>query len=77
MKSKIILKLDATLLRELRVMAAERNTSITALLADHLEQIVNQRGAYKRDRERALVRLRDGLDLHWARPDRRDELYDR
>jgi hypothetical protein len=77
MKSKITLKLDAALLTELRVMAAERGTSVRALLAAHLAQILNERETCKRGRERALVRLRDGLDLHWTRPNRRDELYDR
>lgn len=42
MKANITLKLDATLLREIRVMAAEEGTSISALLTARLEQIVRE-----------------------------------
>ena len=39
MKTNITLKLDAELLREARVLAAEEDTSISAMLAAKLEQI--------------------------------------
>ena len=61
MKSNITLKLDSALLREIRVMAAEEGTSISALLAARLEQIVRERKTYERARKRALARLREGL----------------
>ena len=68
MKTNITLKLDATLLREIRVLAAEEGTSISALLAERLEQIVREHKTYERARKRALARLRDGLDLQWTPP---------
>jgi hypothetical protein len=77
MKTNITLKLDASLLREIRVLAAEEGTSISALLADKLEQIVRERRAYDRARKRALARLREGFDLQWSRPGTRDELHER
>jgi hypothetical protein len=77
MKANITLKLDAALLREARVLAAEEGTSISALLAAHLEQIVRERRTYERARKRALARLREGLDLQWAPPRSRDELHER
>jgi hypothetical protein len=77
MKTNITLKLDAALLREIRVLAAEEGTSISALLAARLEQIVNERKAYGRAQKRALARLREGLDLHWTPPHSRDELHER
>jgi hypothetical protein len=69
--------LDATLLREIRVLAAEEGTSISALLADKLEQIVRERKAYDRAKKRALARLHEGFDLQWSRPSSRDELHER
>ncbi|HEY1658242.1 MAG TPA: hypothetical protein VGG14_07840 [Candidatus Sulfotelmatobacter sp.] len=75
MKTNITLKLDADLLREARILAAEEDTSISALLASRLEQIVRERKAYHRARKRALARLRDGMDLGWNPPKSRDELY--
>jgi hypothetical protein len=77
MKANITLKLDTTLLREIRVLAAEEGTSISALLAARLEQIVRERKTYERARKRALARLREGLDLHWTPARSRDELHER
>jgi hypothetical protein len=77
MKSNVTLKLDADLLREARILAAEENTSISALLAARLEQIVRERKNYDRARKRALVRLREGMDLRWTPPASRDELHER
>jgi hypothetical protein len=77
MKTNITLKLDATLLREIRVLAAEEGTSISALLADKLEQIVRERKAYDRAKKRALARLHEGFDLQLSRPSSRVELHER
>lgn len=77
MKANITLKLDAELLREARILAAEQDTSISALLAERLEEIVRQRKSYDRARRRALARLREGLDIHWTPPRSRDELHER
>jgi hypothetical protein len=77
MKANITLKLDTALLREIRVLAAEEGTSISALLAARLEQIVRERKTYERARKRALARLREGLDLQWTPPRSRDELHER
>ena len=76
-KTNITLRLDAALLREIRVLAAEEGTSISALLAARLEQIVRERKTYERARKRALARLREGLDLRWTPPRSRDELHER
>jgi len=77
MKANITLKLDAALLREIRILAAEEGTSISAMLAARLEQIVRERKSYDRSRRRALARLREGLNLGWIPPRSRDELYQR
>ena len=77
MKTNVTLKLDADLLREARVVAAEEGRSISALLTDRLETIVRERKAFDRARRRALARLRKGLDLQWTPPKSRDELHER
>ena|ERR1035437_294066 len=76
MKTNVTLKLDADLLREVRVLAAEEDTSISAMLAARLEQIVRERKTYHRARGRALARLREGMDLRWT-PGSRDEIHER
>jgi len=77
MKANITLKLDADLLREARILAAEEDTSISAMLAARLEQIVRDRQRYQRARKRALARLREGMDLRWTPPGSRDEIHER
>jgi hypothetical protein len=77
MKANITLKLDSNLLREAKVLAAETGTSISALLAERLEQIVRERKNYERARRSAMTRLRKGMDLRWQRPISRDELHER
>jgi hypothetical protein len=77
MKTNVTLKLDADLLREARVLAAEEGRSISALLTERLEALVRERKAFEKARRRALTRLRDGLDLRWTPPNSRDELHER
>lgn len=77
MKTNITLKLEADLLREARVIAAEEGRSISALLTERLESIVRERKAFDRARRRAVARLRQGLDLQWTPPRSRDDLHER
>ena len=77
MKTNVTLKLDADLLREAKVLAAEEGSSLSAMLATHLEEIVRQRRGFARARRRALARLREGFDLRWTPPRSRDELHER
>ena len=77
MKTNITLKLDSALLREIRILAAEEGTSISAMLAARLEEIVRQRKTYDQARKRALARLKRGLDMHWTPPRSRDEIHER
>jgi hypothetical protein len=77
MKTNITLKIDADILREARILAAEEGRSISALLTDRLEALVRERKAFDQARRRALARLRKGLDLQWTPPTSRDELHER
>lgn len=76
-KANITLKLDRNLLREVKILAAEKDTSISALLTVQLETIVRDRGGYEEAKKRALARMRKGLDIGWNPPTSRDELYER
>jgi hypothetical protein len=77
MKNNITLKIDVGLLREVKVMAAQEDTSISALISRHLEGLVSRRKAYDAARRRALARLKQGCDLGWTPPRTRDELHER
>jgi len=77
MKKKITLELDATLLREAKVLAAEQGTSINSFISEQLEALVGERRRFEKARRRALARLRRGLDLHWEPEPRREDLHRR
>jgi hypothetical protein len=77
MKANITLKIEAELLREARILAAEEDTSISALLATQLEHVVRERRGYQQARRRAMARLQQGFDLHWTPPRSRDQLHER
>ena len=77
MKTNVTLKLDADLLREARVLAAEEGRSVSALLTDRLEGMIRERKAFDKARRRAIARLREGLDLQWTPPGARGELHER
>ena len=75
MKSKITLKLDASLMLEAKLLAAEQASSISALLTTTLEELVSQRRNYEAARKRALARLKHGYDLGFTPAESRDELH--
>jgi hypothetical protein len=77
MKTNVTLKLDADLLRDARVFAAEQGSSVSALLAAQLEALVRDRRAFDGAQRRALARLRTGMELQWTPPRSRDELHER
>jgi predicted transcriptional regulator len=77
MKTNITLKLDRELLRRVRVLAAERDTSVSALLVDQLEKAVREDGSYERAKRRALARMKQATHLGYVPPASRDEFYER
>jgi hypothetical protein len=59
----ITLSLPAEEIRAARVLAANRGTSVSHLLAEMLVDLVEQESGYARARERSLRRLRENTDL--------------
>jgi hypothetical protein len=77
MKTNVTVKLDADLLREARILAAEQGSSISALLAAQLEKSVRQRKDYEKAKRKALALMRKGFDLRYQPPASRDQLHER
>lgn len=77
MKSNVTLKLDRDLLRKARILAAEADTSISALLAQQLEKAVREREGYEQAKRQALSALDKGFHLGFTAPHSRDELHER
>ena len=78
-RQNITLSLPREVVREAKVIAAQRETSISALMARVLKELVEEEHGYRAARERSLNRLEDGLDFGtggkrgWSR----DELHER
>lgn len=77
MKNNITLRVDADLIREAKVVAARRGTSVSAMLAKQLEELVREEKAYDAARRRAVRRLEKGWDLSWTPVKDRRELHER
>jgi len=75
----ITLSLPEEDLREARILAARRGTSVSQLLARVLRETVERESGYDAARERNLALLREGADLGtggcvtWSR----DDLHER
>jgi hypothetical protein len=59
----ITLSLPEEDLREARILAAMRGTSVSQLLARMLKELIEQETGYTSARNRSLARLREGMDL--------------
>lgn len=75
----VTLSLPEGVLREAKVVAARRGTSVSALLTGALEELVERESGYMTAKERGLAALYRGVDLgtrgeaHWGR----DDLHER
>lgn len=75
----VTLSLPEEVLREAKVLAARRGTSVSALLAGALSELVERESGYASARERSLAAMEEGSSLgtggeiSWGR----DELHER
>jgi predicted transcriptional regulator len=76
-KTNITLKLDASLVRAIKIIAAKKGISVSALMAQKLEEEVQKNGDYEQAMKRALTFMRESSALGWQKPKSRDELHER
>jgi hypothetical protein len=76
-KTNITLKLDASLVRAIKVIAAKRGISVSALLAGKLEEEVQRSGEYEQAMKRAFALMKGSSAYGWQKPKSRDELHER
>ncbi len=75
----VTLAIPKEILRKAKLVAVQRNISLSALLTQTLAEIVSREEGYEEARQRNLELLRSGLDLgtrghvDWTR----DELHER
>ena len=75
----ITLRLPRELLKRIRRLAADRDTSVSALLTDALTRVADEDRRYSAARKRALAALRSSSSLgtHGLASWSRDELHER
>lgn len=76
MKQNITLALDRSLVRRARMLAAERSTSVSQLVAQELTRLVERAERRERARRRALKNLETGFRLG-GKPAPRAVLHER
>jgi predicted transcriptional regulator len=78
-KQNLTLALPVDVVRRLKVLAAERNSSISKMLTERLEEILRRDDEYERGTRRILSHFQQGFDLgtQGRRTWTRDELHER
>ena len=75
-KQNVTISLSVETLRKARVLAAQRSTSISRLLAEQIESLVNAEELYERSERAASALLETGFHLGGIIVSR-DELHER
>lgn len=76
-KQNITVSIPRDILRKAKVLAARRETSISALLASQIEILVGEEEAYRRAERQALDLMDRGFHLGGAIRAKREELHER
>jgi len=77
MKQNITLSIDEQLLRKAKVFAAQRGTSISGLLAQELQRMIEAQGAYEQSENKAMSLLEQRFSLGGQKITDRSLLHDR
>jgi hypothetical protein len=77
MKQNITLSLDKDLIKKAKILAAQRQTSISRILSDELQKIIADSKEYDRAKRRALNHLNKGFHLGGKITVSREELHER
>jgi len=75
-KQNLTITLDRRTIQKARVLAAQRATSISGLVAQEIEKLVGEQESYERAKQHALKLLDQGFHLGGVRASR-DELHER
>ncbi len=62
-RQNVTVSVPAALVRQARIIAAERGTSVSAMLSAMLEELVESEHGYRQAEQRSLALLSEGFDL--------------
>jgi hypothetical protein len=75
--TKITIKVESDLARKAKALAVRHGISLSRLVAEQLETLVQEDQDFAAARQRALRQLKKGFDLGAGKLTGRDDLYDR
>ncbi len=75
----VTLAIPKDVLRKAKILAVQKNTSLSGLLTQTLEDLVAHQEAYEQARQRNVSMLKSGIDLgtHGQISWKREQLHDR
>lgn len=76
-KRNITISLSPQVIQKARIIAVKRSTSISGLVAQQIEALVNNDDAYERAAASAIARMKRGFHLGGGPYVSRGELHDR
>jgi predicted transcriptional regulator len=76
-KQNVTVRLDRQTLQKAKILAAKRNTSISGLLAQEIENLVGQDDAYEHAQRQAMALLDSGFHLGGRIASSRNDLHER
>ena len=62
-RQNVTVSVPSGLVRQARIIAAERGTSVSAMLSQMLEELVESEHGYRQAEQRSLALLSEGFDL--------------
>lgn len=77
MKQNVTISISRRLLKKAKILAAERETSVSGLLAHQIEVLVSNEEAYERAARQALTLMDQGFHMGGVIRASRDELHER
>ena len=77
MKQNITLSVDKDLIKKGKIIAAQKDTSVSKMLSEQLRQLVEDNALYETAKRSALQVLKKGYHLGGKITWKREDLYDR
>ncbi|MDO9131138.1 MAG: hypothetical protein Q7U34_14855 [Anaerolineales bacterium] len=73
----ITLSLPKPVLRRVKILAVQRQSSVSRLLTQAVEKMLEEETEYESARKRQTANLEKGFNLGFRKPANRDELHER
>ena len=77
MKQNITLSVEKEIIKKGKIIAAQRDTSVSKMLGDLLREEVSKEEKYEAEKRNALETLKEGFHLGGRINWKREELYER